>query len=211
MHELDMGHILTNIFELDDDPNEAVYQALAREGITRVRDLIQLDFSDYESFQWNDKGENGTDNIKPLLKHHIRLLQGFKHYIRYQNAIGQPIVNDDWINGVEYESFWDFIQNSPYNGLNPPPLPQLPIPTAGSHTGSSTAHKKDNKVHDWRKGMWHDPAAFTDLKRDEDFRAWNNDTILQAAAQGVENALDASYTPDPSDQDEQDLFTEQQK
>ena len=59
--------------------------------------------------------------------------------------------------------------------------------------------------------MRQDPAAFTELKRDEDFRNWNNNTILQAAAQGVEDVLDSTFTPDPMDADAVELFGEQQK
>ena len=49
--------------------------------------------------------------------------------------------------------------------------------------------------------MRRDPAAFTELKRDEDFCNWNNNTILQAAAQGVEDVLNSAFTPDPLDAD----------
>ena len=57
--------------------------------------------------------------------------------------------------------------------------------------------------------MKRDPTVFTDLKCDEDFGAWNNNTMLQAATQGAENVLDPNCKP--SDQEEKELFVEQQK
>ena len=49
------------------------------------------------------------------------------------------------------------------------------------------------------------------LTCDEHFCGWNNNLKLQAAAQGIDDALNASFAPDSTDPDPVALFNEQQK
>ena len=49
-HAVDMHHILINVLKLEDDKKEAIHQALDREGIRKVDDIIQLDLSKLYSF-----------------------------------------------------------------------------------------------------------------------------------------------------------------
>ena len=73
----------------------------------------------------------------------------------------------------------------------------------------ASAPKPVDKVREFRKGIKHDATVFPELTSDGSWHSWNDITIIQAHAQGVENVLDAKYTPNTKE--DKDLFAEQQR
>ena len=67
-------------------------------------------------------------------------------------------------------------------------------PCSGGNTANTTRAPAVDPVRDFQKGIKHDPNVFTALTQDEDFCNWNNKTLMQAAAQGVEEVFDPAFT-----------------
>ena len=200
-HMADMNYLLDKILDLE-DPNDPIRGAITRANITTVKNLLAIEIHSYESLKYTAQNKDDTSTITNLPDHSIGTLKSFKRYVAYLQQIGAPIKNQDW-QSIDPDDFDNF-RIGPYNQDNPP---RITSPNPAHHIDHPP--KTVDKIKEFRKGMRRDPAVFTDLKRDEDFRAWNNNTVIQAAAQGVENVLDSSYNP--TDDVEKALFAEQQK
>ena len=119
-----------------------------------------------------------------------------KRFIACHQMIGAPIRNQDW-QSIDPDDF-DQFRIGPCNVDN---SPKITSPNPSSNINQIP--KPVDKVKEFKKSMKRDPTAFTDLKHDEDFRPWNNNTVIQAATQGVENVLDPTHKP--SDQEEKEF------
>ena len=83
-------------------------------------------------------------------------------------------------------------------GSGPPPGGGYTIPTAPTPRRPKWVYKPDL-------------SAYTDLKTPEQFSPWIEDTFFTMVAQGLGNIAEATFTPNPADQEEVDEFQRQQK
>jgi hypothetical protein len=67
----------------------------------------------------------------------------------------------------------------------------------------------DDPISTFKKGIKRDATLFIPYKDEKHCDVWRRSTLAQARAQGVEEIMDATYSP--STMDEKALFMEKQK
>ena len=124
------------------------------------------------------------------------MLQALKQCTMHLHSQGNPIDLNDIQGSIisdDYDKFCFSAYNDPNVSFDTSSFSSLGGNSTGdsSNTGPSTGPStKHNEVHEFWKGIRRDTLAFTALKRDEDFTSWNDNTIIQATSQGVEDVLD---------------------
>jgi hypothetical protein len=88
------------------------------------------------------------------------------------------------------------------------PLVAIGTPNVSSSSITSTSSRTQDHVADFKKGIKQDATLFTLFKDEMQWDFWQQNTLAQACAQGVEDALDVNYSW--SSQEEQALFLEKQ-
>ncbi|MGL4349116.1 MAG: hypothetical protein ACRCT2_00790 [Plesiomonas shigelloides] len=171
--------------------------------------------STISSLAYKTKVASATITVQLLLGE-IETLSALQGFARYKEAqTGRALIPADWITVTEEE--FDIYQGSYHRNVVPSPgipAPTTPMPGTnqpvldpGGATTNTTAPPL-SEVAIFRRGIKRDQSLFPVYKDDKEWDDWQRRMRTQATAQGVENVLDALYTPPPKDYD---LFEEQCK
>ena len=76
------------------------------------------------------------------------------------------------------------------------------VPTTSTHVYS--------RAHEFEKGGRHSSSDYGKFTARNQWSKWHRALLGNAYKHKCENVLDPTYTPDPNDQDEIDLFGHQQ-
>jgi hypothetical protein len=89
------------------------------------------------------------------------------------------------------------------------PLATTGTPNVLSPSITSTSPRTQDPIADFKKGIKRDATLFTLVKDGMQWDTWQQNTLAQACAQGIKDALDVNYSQ--SSPEEQALFLEKQK
>ena len=192
-----LAHVIKNVFKLPDD--NPLSKAFAKDGITDIHDLLIMSDGEVDSLVYDD--ENQVETVLP--RSYKFMLWIIKQYYIYQQSQGSPI-GDDWtsLTSDEYNEFRTSMALIA-------PLVAIGTPNVSSSSITSTSSRTQDPIADFKKGIKWDATLFTLFKDEMQWDAWQQNTLAQARAQGVEDVLDVNYSP--SSPEEQALFLEKQK
>ena len=191
-----LQHIYDNVFCVK--PDSPLVNALTREGINNIADLISMTPDDVDALLY-ESNEGGSITLRPLSRGLRRLIPLLQEFTERRGAEGNPIGND-WTS-VTQEEFDEFrtspaligniTGNSPFVRSNPYVTP-------------SPSSSKSTDLALWDRGVKRDPLLFPTLKDEKFNESWHRAMRSQARAQRVEKILDPTYAPTTND--EKELF-----
>ena len=93
-HKAEMEHILSELFEVDDDVEHddcPLRDALIRKWIHKAHILVMQPMEDFSKWQADCPNNDGTEKLMRLFPDHCQPLESFKHWTHHLECKGQPV------------------------------------------------------------------------------------------------------------------------
>jgi hypothetical protein len=201
LKKIQFDHVLKEI--LKSAPEDILYKVLTNGGVEDMPSLLSSGEDFLRSLTWND----GTDDhtISGFQMQQIKILRAWDQHL--QVDLGKR--NIDWSDLLLIsEDEWDEYRVADYQ--DPALAARVPSNLPPRGTTSST-RSVASAATEFRKGIKRDKSHYTVLKDEKQWDEWKRATISTVYAHGCENILSRVYVPDPTDADETNLFSEQNK
>ena len=214
-------HVVTNVLSLEKP---------VIDGITRFIGDNILDFINMNSTRlYAIKAVESDGSVTDLSGPTMQMLTIFVYYAHFhtKHPNGTKIGPDDWTKVTEDDldefrvgTDFDYYQGLSLDELYKSATRSATIASASPSTAATllgatttaptSSTRAADPVMDFKKGIKRDPDAFCKLKDDKNWDAFLRSTKATARAQGVQQVLDPTYVPNPTDASAVALFDLQQ-
>ena len=156
-------HILEVVFDLPADSE--LHKVLSQNNLFSLPSILAYDDANFDNLQFEENNKKTT-----IRKGTAGMIRSFKAFVAYQNAIGQPFQNGDWLNITQ-----DNFDNFRILHINIAGVPIAPVSTRPA--------AQPDIICDFKCGIKRDTSQFIALKDDSAWDNWNRSTMAQARAQ----------------------------
>ena len=185
-------HFVQNIAGLK--PDSDIVQALELYGLKSLPDLMDMERSDIDNLEYNDKA-TGMKTLHRGGQGCVRVMQAYFRYLR-ENDI-------DDIMSLTMEHFNDY-QMDIYD-----PNATQPSTTSSKAKKSTASTHTCQPAEDFKKGIKRDKSQYIVLKENKQWDNWRRTTLATARSHACEEVFDPNYTPTTTE--DRDLFDEKKK
>ena len=198
-------HVFENILQLDKPKNGTFASALDLSGVSSITDIMLLSSDQIQNMKTRDSSSAEIRDLHDAFKSRIH---AFQQFVRVNSLYGRNS-SSKWLDYSE-EDFTDFILENYDPSLIGKPIRSMSSKETSVSTPTMVANsQKRDPVIEFKRGIKRDITAFTALKEDKQWDAWDRNTIAQARAQDVSEVLDPLYHP--KTETDVALFDEKQK